>query len=89
MTTGIFWVALLLGTAVGFGMIYGAIRLALIHDRALQARSPGTALRARAPVKGAISTKATSTRWALLAEEERARLARGQEAARSSAEETL
>ena len=77
MTTGIFWVALLLGTALVFGMIYGAVRLALIHDRALQAR---------APAKGAVSTKATSARWALLAEEERARMARDQEAARAAAE---
>lgn len=33
MTSGMFWTALLLGTAVQFGVIYGAIRLALYHER--------------------------------------------------------
>lgn len=38
MTEGMLWTALLLGLAVQALVIYGAIRLALVHDRASQAR---------------------------------------------------
>ena len=38
MTSEMFWAALMLGLVVQAVMIYGAIRLALAHDRALQAR---------------------------------------------------
>ena len=37
MSSDIFWSALL-GIVVQFALIYGAIRLALMHDRAMQAR---------------------------------------------------
>lgn len=38
MTSEMFWIALLLGLVVQAAVIYGAIRFALVHDRALQAR---------------------------------------------------
>ena len=39
MTSGMFWTALLVGLVVQAVVIYGAIRLALVHDRDLQARN--------------------------------------------------
>ena len=39
MTSAMFWTAMLLGLLVQAVVIYGAIRLALVHDRALQARN--------------------------------------------------
>jgi hypothetical protein len=38
MTSEMFWAVMLLGLLVQAVVIYGAIRLALVHDRALQAR---------------------------------------------------
>jgi len=58
MTTEMFWAALLFGLVVQAVVIYGAIRVALVHDRALQARG--------------VAAAAAKAKWKVQADEARA-----------------